>query len=81
MIFLYSTGAAAAGIDSILVTSHGVHRDELNSEEDSKPGQINADLGLSSPNESVPKSLLMKVTDLCDREGVNRPYFILKSFK
>eukprot|EP01038_Epipyxis_sp_PR26KG_P009671 gene9671-13021_t len=59
-------GAIETGIDSILITAHGIHKDELN---DDRIAQNEVD-----------KPLLIKVTDLCDREGVGRPDYIMTDF-
>ena len=67
-------GAYNVGIDSVLVTEHGVHRDELQDTRKA-PTEISVDAPWDSPPE---KSLVQKVCDLCDREGVHRPSYIIR---
>lgn len=81
IFFAFQPGAINTGIDSILVTEHGVHRHELRS---SDGMDQQADLSSCESKDgsaaTTTTPLLMKVTDLCDREGTGRPYFILRSF-
>ena len=67
-------GATNCGIDSVLVTEHGIHRMEL---QDTRrpPTEKSVDVPWDSPPE---KSLVQKVCDLCDVEGVRRPSYIIK---
>lgn len=81
-------GAAAANIDSILITAHGVHRDELdntrgkqeltNYGNDIRYAASTNSMGVPQP---LQKSLISKVCDLCDREKTARPTFILEHCK
>ena len=90
----FITGAAAARIDSILITGDGVHRDELENTRvvqeltnysndiryaSSVSTTVNS-AGVSVP-QIVQKSLISKVCDLCDREKTARPTFILEHCK
>ena len=80
---VYLLGAINTGIDSVLVTEHGVHRLELR-DSNGNGDQSAADLPCSESkagSSTLTIPLLMKVTDLCDREGLGRPYFILRSFE
>ena len=81
-------GAAAANIDSILVTADGVHRDELSNSRsaqeltnygnDIRYAASTNNMGVQQP---LQKSLISKVCDLCDREKTARPTFILEHCK
>mmetsp|Transcript_29325 Transcript_29325/g.40304 ORF Transcript_29325/g.40304 Transcript_29325/m.40304 type:complete len:299 (+) Transcript_29325:219-1115(+) len=77
-------GAAAAGIDSLLITQHGVHREDLLEEETNQSISAMPSF-ITHCNDAVEAAvevppLLMRVTDICDRLQVARPYFILRSF-
>ena len=65
-------GAHNINIDSILITEYGVHRDELQDTRKT-PTEKSVDSPWDSPPE---KSLVQKVCDLCDAEGVPRPSYI-----
>ena len=83
VITLAKSGAINTGIDSILVTEHGVHRHELrdpNGKDDRSPADL-PDFESKERFSASTTPLLMKVTDLCDKEGIGRPYFILRSFE
>ena len=83
--YLLLVGAAAANIDSILVTADGVHRDELSNSRsaqeltnygnDIRYAASTNNMGVQQP---LQKSLISKVCDLCDREKTARPTFILE---
>eukprot|EP01036_Dinobryon_divergens_P031113 gene31113-40460_t len=74
-------GAINTGIDSILVTEHGVHRHELRSSDGmDQQADLPSCESKAGSAATTTTPLLMKVTDLCDREGTGRPYFILRSF-
>jgi hypothetical protein len=74
-------GAAAAGVDSVLVTADGVHREALT---DTRSAQIQsnpdvswrASLDLDGPQ--LEKSLLQKVCDLADEKQTPRPTFVVR---
>lgn len=81
-------GAAAAKIDSILITADGVHKDELeNTRNTQELTNYGNDIRYAVSTNKIaipqplPKSLISKVCDLCDREKTARPTFILEHCK
>ena len=59
-------GAHAAGIDSLLITDHGVHKEDL-------AAVING--------KASSESLVHAVCDLCDKQNTKRPTYILDTTK
>lgn len=88
------TGAHNAGIDSVLITNHGVHRQEFLDKVvpkrdmvSSSGGHIGDEMKLSCTQgqvglelEAEASPLIRNVCDLCDRLGSPRPTFLMEEF-
>ena len=87
-------GAFSSSIDSILITKHGVHKADLYPAADALHGTFQSsqrvyDVVASedcSPMKNLEQlqsiqKILKNVCDLCDKESVNRPDFILEELK
>lgn len=63
-------GAHASSIDSLLITRHGIHKDELDEE-----------INKNSDGEETPSLLLRAVIGVCKKENAKPPTFILPEFR
>jgi len=80
------SGAHAAGIDSLLVTSKGVHKHELvevaaQVTHVAQMGEAGAGAVCNQGSSPASPPLLMQVCDLCDREQTPRPTYIVRNFE
>jgi HAD superfamily hydrolase (TIGR01459 family) len=81
-------GAHAADIESLMITKHGVHRVEFygSGSIDSEVGMgattiLRPDTGIVDNSLSSKQILLRKVIDLCGKEGIQTPDYILEELR